>query len=72
MNIEVHRCHCCRWHGCKYGDEDCPVANGEVEQEYLCEYCHELLEEEDYYKKCLQDLVEIKMFLLAKKTHDNL
>jgi hypothetical protein len=23
----VHESHCCPIHGCKYGDEDCPVTN---------------------------------------------
>ena len=35
----VHRTHCCVLHGCKYGDEDCPVANGEIKQDYTCESC---------------------------------
>ncbi len=35
----THRTHCCIRHGCKYGDEDCPVADGTVWQEYACEYC---------------------------------
>jgi hypothetical protein len=39
-SIGVHATHCCKWHGCKYGDPDCPVANGEVEQEYPCEDCN--------------------------------
>jgi hypothetical protein len=26
-------------HGCKYGDEDCPVLTGAVLQEFLCESC---------------------------------
>ena len=25
MNVGVHQTHCCVVHGCKYGDEDCPV-----------------------------------------------
>ncbi len=37
--IGVHVTHCCILHGCKYGDDNCPVENGEVEQEYTCEYC---------------------------------
>lgn len=28
--IGVHLRHCCTTHGCKYADEDCPVANGTV------------------------------------------
>lgn len=35
--------HCCVWHGCKYGDDGCPVAGGEVLPSYpnnnCCEYC---------------------------------
>ena len=33
----VHRTHCCKKHGCKYSDEDCPVVLGHVEQDYRCE-----------------------------------
>ena len=35
----VHVTHCCKRHGCKYGDKDCPVANGRLEQQYPCESC---------------------------------
>jgi len=35
----VHRTHCCVLHGCKYGDKDCPVVNGEIKQDYTCELC---------------------------------
>ena len=62
-NIGVHASHCCKWHGCKYGDPDCPVVSGEVKQEYLCEWCYDDLEHEDYYKQRLQDLEEIKRFI---------
>lgn len=37
----VHEGHCCALHGCKYGDEDCPVVSGETQQEYLCESCED-------------------------------
>jgi hypothetical protein len=37
----VHRTHCCSRHGCKYGEDNCPVVTGEVIQEYPCEYCEE-------------------------------
>lgn len=36
---KVHETHCCVLHGCKYGDEDCPVITKEVQQQYLCESC---------------------------------
>jgi len=39
-NVGTHRTHCCLIHGCKYGDPNCPVVDGEVMQEYLCEDCN--------------------------------
>lgn len=39
--IGVHATHCCLLHGCKYGDDACPVKSREVAQEYPCEYCPE-------------------------------
>jgi len=44
---DAHDTHCCIDHGCKYGDHDCPVANGIRKQCYLCEMCG--LETEGYY-----------------------
>ena len=35
----VHRTHCCINHGCKYGYEDCPVTNGIIKQDHLCQDC---------------------------------
>jgi hypothetical protein len=35
----VHRTHCCILHGCKYSDDDCPVANKKTTQAYPCEQC---------------------------------
>jgi hypothetical protein len=37
--IGVHQTHCCIIHGCKYGNKDCPVVLGEIDQTYLCEDC---------------------------------
>ena len=38
--IGVHRTHCCKRHGCKYGQaEVCCVMQGTRVQAYLCEYC---------------------------------
>ena len=42
-NASVHITHCCVLHGCKFGDEDCPVVLRKVKQEFLCENC-----EDDY------------------------
>ena len=38
-HTDVHTEHCCVLHGCKYGDENCTVANGEKGQTFLCESC---------------------------------
>lgn len=38
-HVGVHRTHCCIMHGCKYGDENCPVTDGEIRQEFPCEEC---------------------------------
>jgi hypothetical protein len=61
-NYGVHAAHCCRWHGCKYGDKDCPVVSGEVEQLYPCMFCDDLLKREDYFRQALEDIEEIKAF----------
>lgn len=42
QEIGVHKTHCCRKHGCKYGDDDCPVVSGEIKQEYPCQDYSEL------------------------------
>lgn len=34
----VHVNHCCTL-GCKYGDDDCPIASGKVLPQYRCEEC---------------------------------
>jgi len=38
---DVHTEHCCLKHGCKYGDDDCPVELGIKKQSYPCEWCNE-------------------------------
>lgn len=38
-NSGVHEGHCCSEHGCKYGDDKCPVALKETVQEYPCPEC---------------------------------
>jgi len=37
---DVHTEHCCKDHGCKYGDKDCPVVIGTAIQAHPCELCH--------------------------------
>jgi hypothetical protein len=69
-SIGVHAAHCCKWHGCKYGDKDCPVVAGEVEQLYPCMFCDDLLEREEYFKRALEDIAEIKAFKIKKSKED--
>ena len=40
----VHAAHCCWMHGCKYGDDDCPVQDGKTRQLYPCEQCQDDIE----------------------------
>ena len=35
----AHTEHCCRMHGCKYGDDYCPVWLGYKAQSFACEDC---------------------------------
>ena len=66
--IGVHASHCCKWHGCKYGDDDCPVVNGDTEQLYLCEDCYWELEDEEYCRGRLARIEEIKRFISPNAT----
>lgn len=43
--IGVHAAHCCKKHGCKYMDDDCPIVTGKVEQMYPCGECGSNLRE---------------------------
>ena len=38
---DVHTEHCCVFHGCKYGDDDCPVILETKSQSYHCESCRD-------------------------------
>lgn len=38
-DMQVHAAHCCKAHGCKYWDKDCPVISGKILQLYACEDC---------------------------------
>jgi hypothetical protein len=40
--VKKHPCcpsHCCAYHGCKYGDYECPIAAKKMPQQVLCESC---------------------------------
>ena len=45
--LDSHDTHCCIEHGCKYGDDNCPIYLGIRKQLYSCEDCG--LETEGYY-----------------------
>lgn len=38
-----HNTHCCEIHGCKYGNEDCPVVLGITQALYECEECNDTI-----------------------------
>jgi len=59
---ETHKSHCCVRHGCKYGEPDCPVASGEVEQLYDCESCA-------WDKEEFSELEELRLY---KSEHERL
>lgn len=50
-NNGVHQGHCCKGHGCKYGDFDCPVVSGVANQFYPCEQCSYFSELESEYNE---------------------
>jgi hypothetical protein len=57
----VHNTHCCKKHGCKYQDEDCPVEHGDAPG-VKCEDCHDeendpLFQENARLRKALEGLI---------------
>jgi hypothetical protein len=52
----VHETHCCKKHGCKYGDyEDCPVCLGLIKQKYGCEVG------DDFDEDCFEETIDFQM-----------
>jgi len=56
----VHTNHCCFEHGCKYGDDECPVELGLTKQNYSCGDCDDSLGEENK-KYTLKDLEHVSL-----------
>lgn len=54
----VHTEHCCSKHGCKYGDEDCPVFTGRKSQSSPCELC-------DLYGELEPEIVRVGLGLIV-------
>ena len=68
---DCHDTHCCILHLCKYGREDCPVANGIRKQEAYCEHCG--LECEGYYgepERTLHEQMDYLEQLWAQKHNE--
>ena len=66
VNVGVHETHCCVDHGCKYGDEYCPVASGEVKQLYECEEC----QEEHPRDKATREVIKLAQDLVDLRDYD--
>lgn len=58
----VHATHCCKWHGCKYGDINCPVVSGKTKQLYPCDYCLDDLDDETQHIDALNRISEIRNY----------
>lgn len=59
--------HCCVWHGCKYGYEDCPVVTRLLVQEHPCEDCGQ----EDPRLEALRDDAPAMLELLRDWLEDH-
>lgn len=55
----VHAEHCCKYHGCKYGDKNCPVVKEKVKQLWPCEDCYEEMDEAEYYTSVVSRLPQM-------------
>ena len=74
--IDVHDSHCCLIHGCKYGDDECPVVNKIEGYEGIpCESCQWEQEELNSFQKNqgrqLHELVKVLNYRkkMAEKTN---
>ncbi len=52
------RTHCCREHGCKYGQDDCPVVLDLIGQSYPCEQCSDINDFLSEYQRNLYTSIE--------------
>jgi len=56
----VHRTHCCERHGCKYGDDDCPVELKQITQDYPCEWCVDVEDAERQIRRLKKEIRFVK------------
>ena len=54
--LGVHNTHCCKEHGCKYGDFDCPVEHGPLPG-VRCESCDW---DEEQHRECHEEIRRLK------------
>jgi hypothetical protein len=69
QQVGTHVTHCCEYHGCKYGNENCPVENKEVDQQYPCMECETLTELEEQVQEINEQITLLKKIAANKKTH---
>ena len=67
--INVHTEHCCHKHGCKYADEDCPVATGAQQQSFPCESCGDELSERSLLAAVTAWAVATARLRVAERDH---
>jgi len=55
----MHTSHCCVQHGCKYGDNNCPVTKLQAKQNHECSQCCRQKEQPEHVRvKNLQKLLK--------------
>lgn len=61
----AHGSHCCKKHGCKYGDSDCTVILGKEKQEGKCYIGYELKDDcfSNFYDNVRVELTAPKLIL---------
>ena len=65
----VHTEHCCKKHGCKYNDYNCPVAFGDKPQSFPCEWCLE--DRNNPLQERIQQLeAEVDVLVIAVKNRE--
>jgi len=66
---DVHTEHCCIDHGCKYGNENCTVTTGKIQQSYSCMDCEEelKLESNNELLKLIQQHTELLADSVARR-----
>lgn len=66
---DVHTEHCCKYHGCKYGEEECSVVTGLKEQSFPCERCEDDKQEFDYQSKLFFDFIKNNLTISCNKNY---